>query len=167
MIFECSKIVLFPFLHMKNTLKMFWMQFFLQLASLNIIPQKSPIGQKFLTPCILKKNQNKWRFQNFLEYENFLMTYRCFFGEWNGRNFWPIGDFWGMMLSDAPCKRNRIQNIFRTFFMFRYMALRYFHISFLLIFIPKIAYFSIKNRFWIIFFILTFIISYNYSATII
>ena len=55
MIFECSKIVFFPFLHMKNTLKMYWMRFFLQVASLNIIPQKSPISQKFLTPCILKK----------------------------------------------------------------------------------------------------------------
>ena len=33
------------------------------------------------------------------------------------RNFWPISDFWGMMLSDANCKKNRIQNIFRVFFM--------------------------------------------------
>ena len=51
--------------------------------------------------------------------------------------------------------------------MFRYMALRNFHISFLLIFIPRIAYFSIKNRFWVIFFILTIIIPYNYTATLI
>ena len=35
---------------LKIVLKMFWIRFLLQGASLSIIPQKSPIGQKFLTP---------------------------------------------------------------------------------------------------------------------
>ena len=33
---------------LKNVLKMFWIRFLLQRASLSIIPQKSPISQKFL-----------------------------------------------------------------------------------------------------------------------
>ena len=61
--------------------------------------------------------------------------------------------------------------------MLYYMVLKYIHhktISFSFIMrkitvqiMQKIAYFSIKNRFWIIFFILTVIISYDYTATLI
>ncbi len=38
------------YLNIKNVLKMFWMRFLLQGASLSIITQTSPICQKFLTP---------------------------------------------------------------------------------------------------------------------
>ena len=44
------------YLNIKNFLKIFWMRFLLQGASLSIIPQKSSIGQKFLTPARLQRS---------------------------------------------------------------------------------------------------------------
>ena len=114
---EIWKFLQVIYLNVKNALKMFWMRFLLQGASLSIIPQKSSIGQKFLpfhSPkkhrYVIKKFSYSKKFWN-------LHLFWFFFKMQGVRNFWPIGDFWGMMLSDANCKKNRIQNIFRVFFM--------------------------------------------------
>ena len=115
----------------------------------------------------LKIHKIKWRFQNFLEHEIFFNKYYWFWQVRMVRNFCQVDDFWGMTSNDASCKRNRIQNIFTTFFMFRYIDMRNFEISFSFIFWPKIAYFSIKNRFWIIFSILTIIKWYNFITQVI
>ena len=77
---EIWKFLKVIYLNIKNVLKMFWMQFLLQGASLSIIPQKSSIGQKFLTPCILKKIKINEGSKIF----------------WNMKIFWwHIDVFWG------------------------------------------------------------------------
>ena len=112
---EIWKFLQVIYLNVKNALKMFWMRFLLQGASLSIIPQKSSIGQKFLpfhSPkkhrYVIKKFSYSKKFWN-------LHLFWFFFKMQGVRNFWPIGDFWGMMLSDANCKKNCIRNILECF----------------------------------------------------
>ena len=102
---------------LKKRSKMFWIRFLLQRASLSIIPQKSPISQKFLpfqSPkkhrYIIKKFSHSKKFWN-------LPLFWFYFEVQGVRNFWLTCDFWGVVLSDANCKKNCIRSIFRVFFM--------------------------------------------------
>ena len=103
---EIWKFLKAIYLNIKNVIKMFWMRFLLQGASLSIITQKSSICQKFLTPAHLQRSIliDFWKaFENWIKFRSKIRNLLKYEAALVVRNFCLIDDFWGMILYECCC----------------------------------------------------------------
>ena len=98
-----SKFDMPIYFYVKNRQKMLLMLFFfLDLASLDTICQKSLIRQKFQAPRAPQISNIYQSFEKNSVIDRILSIILIFRGARGGRNFWPINDFWPMMSYECP-----------------------------------------------------------------